>query len=291
MRAATREDAPLVAEVFAALESDLFARPSWICANDVLGWWQRTDLANDTWLLFEDETLVAACGGDFHGEVAVYSGVVRPECRGRGLGAQLVELAEARFGGDGVVRLHTWAFAPDEGARELFTRRGYREVRRFWEMAIELDGPPPAPAVEVQRFREEDARAFHAAMGEAFAEHWEHHPMPFEEWWEQKRSAPDFDPSVWFVVRDGAEIAAIVRNDPDRNGGGYVGALGVRPAWRGRGFARALLLHTFGEFHRRGVTRVTLGVDAENATGATKLYESVGMRAVSEEVVYERSLA
>jgi len=48
---------------------------------------------------------------------------------------------------------------------------------------------------------------------------------------------------------------------------------------------------TFGEFHRRGLNRVSLGVDAENPSGATKLYESVGMATELEQVVYERALA
>ena len=95
-------------------------------------------------------------------------------------------------------------------------------------------------------------------------------------------------PRAW---GDGGEIAAVVRNDPDRNGGGLVGALGVRRAWRGRGLGRALLLHTFGEFHRRGTGRVTLGVDSSNPTGATQLYESVGMHVELENVVWEKILA
>ena len=40
---------------------------------------------------------------------------------------------------------------------------------------------------------------------------------------------------------------------------------------------RALLLQAFGELHARGATRVGLGVDAENPSQATRLYESVGM--------------
>jgi mycothiol synthase len=49
--------------------------------------------------------------------------------------------------------------------------------------------------------------------------------------------------------------------------------------------------HSFREFHRRGQRRVGLGVDAENPTGATKLYESVGMVVDSEQVVWEKKLA
>jgi ribosomal protein S18 acetylase RimI-like enzyme len=59
----------------------------------------------------------------------------------------------------------------------------------------------------------------------------------------------------------------------------------------GRGLAKALLLRSFREFHRRGQRRVGLGVDSENATGATKLYESVGMVVDTEQVVWEKLLA
>ena len=77
--------------------------------------------------------------------------------------------------------------------------------------------------------------------------------------------------------RDGDEIAALLRvTDP----GGSAAAASARSAsaapWRGRGLGAALLLHSFGEFRRAGATRVGLGVDSENATGATQLYERVG---------------
>ena len=59
--------------------------------------------------------------------------------------------------------------------------------------------------------------------------------------------------------------------------------------YRGKGYAKALLVHTFREFWDRGLPRVTLGVDAENPTGATHLYERVGMHVESENVVFEKS--
>ena len=109
--------------------------------------------------------------------------------------------------------------------------------------------------------------------------------MPFEEWRELRLvKDPDFDPTLWFVVRDGDEIAAVMRNEPDRSGAGFVGAIGVRKPWRKRGIALALLYHAFGEFYRRGKRRVALGVDAENPTGATRLYERAGMQVAFEAV-------
>jgi ribosomal protein S18 acetylase RimI-like enzyme len=64
----------------------------------------------------------------------------------------------------------------------------------------------------------------------------------------------------------------------------------VRPRWRRLGLGEALLRESFREFHRRGERRVALAVDVENPTGATRLYERVGMRPLWEAVVYRKQL-
>ena len=86
-----------------------------------------------------------------------------------------------------------------------------------------------------------------------------------------------FDPSLWWLVDDGDELAAISLNAWHFSGDpqfGWIHVLGVRPAWRRRGLATALLLHSFRDFKQRGATRVGLGVDGENTTGAVRLYET-----------------
>ena len=60
--------------------------------------------------------------------------------------------------------------------------------------------------------------------------------------------------------------------------------------WRRRRLALALLLHSFRELRGRGRKRVTLGVDAENTTGATRLYERVGMTVILRDDAYEKVL-
>ena len=233
---------------------------------------------------------MAGAFAELHGSRANSAGAVRPSAQGRGLGARLLELVEERMAVEKAERIHSWTVAADERASELLERRGYREVRRFWDMAIDFEDEPAEPTVEIETFREQDARAFHAANEEAFEDHWEPHPSEFETWWERQRARTNYDPSLWFLIRDGDEVAAIARNEL-RGGGGYVGSLGVRPAWRGRGYGRALLLHSFREFRRRGMARATLGVDAANPTGATHLYESVGMHVDLEAIVWEKALA
>ena len=72
---------------------------------------------------------------------------------------------------------------------------------------------------------------------------------------------------------------------------GWVGTLGVRRPWRKRGIGLALLRHSFNEFYRRGKRKVGLGVDAQNLTGALRLYESAGMQSTRRSTSTKRNCA
>jgi len=102
-----------------------------------------------------------------------------------------------------------------------------------------------------------------------------------------------FDPTLWFLAMDGDEIAGIslcrpyAYDDPDM---GFVNVLAVRRPWRKRGLGLALLRHSFNEFYRRGKRKVGLGVDAENLTGALRLYEKAGMHVHRQYNLYEKEL-
>ena len=95
------------------------------------------------------------------------------------------------------------------------------------------------------------------------------------------------DPSLVYLVRDGDEVVAAEVNAV-RFGAGWVDTIGIAKPWRRHGLGRALLLQAFGELYRRGERRVALAVDAGNETGATHLYESVGMRVAWQADVYEK---
>jgi GNAT superfamily N-acetyltransferase len=266
-------------------------RPSQIGPSDLREWTSRSNLAESSWLLEEDGELRAVGWADIVGDLGVGIGVVHPHWKGTGLGVHLLERSEAAARARGAARMQQFTFGADTAAAALMTSHGYHDVRHFFEMAIEQTEPPPPVDLPVETVREEDVRAFHAALDEAFQDHWEHHSTPFDQWWLRHSSNPNLDLSVWFMIRDGDEIAAVTRNEGNRNGGGYIGAIGVRRPWRGKGYAKALLLHSFRAFFERGMPRVTLGVDAENPTGATHLYERVGMHVEQENVVFEKALA
>lgn len=259
--------------------------------EDVTDIWAHTDLERDSWLREEEGRIVAAGGGQLHAGTYFARGCVRPGAKGRGLGSMLLEFSEERAKAHGVPSVHQVALGPDESARSLLESRDYRTVRRHYAMTIELDEPTPEPelaeGLSISTFSPEDAEAWHAAMNHVFEEEWGFELEPFDEWWQ--RHGGD-DHTLWFVVWDSDEIVALLHGTEGRRGGGLVNWVGVRKPWRRQGLARALLRHSFREFQRRGASRVGLGVDAENPTGATRLYESVGMRVEADHITFVKEL-
>ncbi|HEY6017395.1 MAG TPA: GNAT family N-acetyltransferase [Gaiellaceae bacterium] len=291
VRPPTPADADAVAALLAAYDESKVAPPD-TSPDDLLAEWAELDLARDAWLFELDGRLAGyGCVYGRSPERLSTDGYVHPELQGRGVGSRILELAEARARELGAPRLRNATLYADAAGRALFEARGYRFLRSFLRMAIELDGEPPEPelpdGLRLTRFEPADARLVHAAIQEAFADHWGNVPEDFEAWSERRLSAADT--SLWQVVKDGDEVAAAALCDI-RFGAGWVGSLGTRAAWRGRGLGTALLLAAFREFHRRGETRVALGVDSENPTGAVRLYERIGMQVVWCADVYEKAL-
>ncbi|MBA3788736.1 MAG: GNAT family N-acetyltransferase, partial [Actinobacteria bacterium] len=171
--------------------------------------------------------------------------------------------------------------------------RGYELVRHFWRMEIEHTAEPAPAAVDGVELRPYlpgvDDRALHAAVQEAFEDHWDQTPEPFEDWLRRRTTRGDHDPALWLLAEAEGEIAGAALAFGSRNFG-WVLDLGVRRPWRGRGLGHALLVGVFGELFRRGFTRVGLEVDAASETGATRLYERAGMRVTRQYDWYERTL-
>ncbi len=92
--------------------------------------------------------------------------------------------------------------------------------------------------------------------------------------------SPSYDPTLWLLARDGGTPVGVL-NASAGDDGGSVDWLAVLPSHRGRGLGTALLRRAFAAFAALGLRRVTLNVDAENPTGATGVYERVGMRVVN----------
>jgi mycothiol synthase len=264
-----------------------------LTAGDVLDWWGFYDLEHQS-VSLHGLTELAAFGllSRRADDVLELLAHVHPHRRGRCLGSFLVERAEdaARPMGQALRIVTT---VGDTAAVPLVEKRGYRPVRHFYRMIVDLQDPPPEPdwpvGFEAAVVREGEERLLYETIEEAFAEEWGRPRHSFEDWQQTVFTMEAFDPSLCFLVRAGDDVVA-AEMCSRRFGMGFVGSIGVRKAWRRRGLGNALLLHGFGELHRRGERRVGLGVDAENPTGATHLYESVGMRVAWQATTYEKAL-
>ncbi len=272
-------------------------------ADDIRSDWQGIDRERDAWLILAPDGQVAGYEvlSDHGSGHLLADGNVHPMHKGLGVGSALMDRMEARAHEvcadmpEGVrVTLELGVMPEDAAARQMMDERGFEHVRTFWRMRVDLAEQPPAPqwpnGITLRAFEvERDGRAVFDTAEEAFADHWGHVPQQYEEW-SARFERSDFDPTLIFLaIAEGEELAgvALCRQQPDQ---GWVNTLAVRRAWRKRGLGKALLLHAFGEFYRRGERRIGLGVDAQSLTGATRLYESVGMRPVMTIYTYTKEL-
>jgi mycothiol synthase len=167
----------------------------------------------------------------------------------------------------------------------MLRARGLRPVRHFWHMRIDLaEGFAPGPAPQGIQIRGidpgADLPAVHLVVEAAFADHWGHHPQPFDRWARERTGSPSYDPTLWLLATEsGRPVGALIGSVS--GGGGWVDEVGVLAPARGRGIAAALLRRSFATFAGRGLRQVLLNVDAENPTGATRLYERAGMQVVN----------
>ncbi len=274
--------------------------------EDLQKYWDEPgyNLQSDTWVAATQDGRIVGYEEfyDRHAHCVFQGdGYVHPDFLGRGIGTAMMKALEARAkevmtqaAPDLRVHIRNGMNISDSRSREMHENEGYRPIRFSWRMEITLDEAPSVPqwpqGIQLRPFMvNEHAHPVFEAVEEAFRDHWGHTPMRYDVWENNNLQHESFDPGLWFIAWDGDQIAgtSLCRF---RNGIGWVSLLGVRRPWRKQGLARALLLHSFGEFYKRGTKTIGLGVDAQNPNGATKLYQSAGMKVASEYVIYEKEL-
>lgn len=304
-RPATLDDLDAIHALFLACSLAEHGSPDF-SREELQSWWRDEgfDFASDSLLIFDPTgalvgyaDISADPGGGLN-----FNGRVHPKTTGRGIGGFLVDWAEERAEavltstpGTNGVALHQWFPVSNPAARKLLRDAGFHLVRRFWRMHIELDtAPEPAVlphGVAIRSFVPgQDEVATHEAVQDAFHDHWRHPYLPFERWARREIERVDFDPSLWFLAMESGDIIGVAHCRLDGEMG-WIDELGVRPAWRRRGIARALLQTVFDAFYRRGVRCIGLGVDAQSETGAPHLYERAGMRMYREWDIYEKTVS
>jgi mycothiol synthase len=186
--------------------------------------------------------------------------------------------------------------------QEVLESRGFRPVRYGYKMARPLNEPLPEPQIpEGFTIRpaqgEADSEPWVEMFNQTFIDHWNFHPTTLEKrnhW----MTSPNYDPELDLIAiaPDGTFVAfAWCSIDPEDNAAnnrseGTIHLLGTRRGFRNMGLGRATLLAGMHKLKAAGVDTAVLGVDAENPTGALRLYESVGFHKVNTGVTYHKDL-
>lgn len=233
------------------------------------------------------------------------TGWVHPEHVGRGIGGALIDWAEARaksridLAPPGTrIAASMGANDKSERGKRLLASRGYTVARYFLEMEIDfdraIDAPPVPEGITLRTMRpDEDVIELSVAVAEAFRDHFGYTDSPPEvriERWRQWRTSEMWDDDLVWLAEDESGLVGMnvcLRENGAKLDQGYVATLGVLPRRRGLGLAKCMLLTSFAEYQQRGKESVSLHVDADSITGATRLYTGVGMHEVETEIDFE----
>ena len=306
LRPARKDDAAAITRLMADADESEGLDP-WVTETDIAEDLNDPDLnlETDTWVV-EDAGALVGYGELWNAreesaDAMEAQGWTAPTHLGRGIGSTIIDLSEGaaadaaqRFTKRPVL-LRNFIWSDNVAARELLEARGYEVVRHFFHMAIDVMGlepPPPVPDGLVLRFLDpsRDKESLHALIVHAFSDHWNWSPLSLENFWRRIVDRDDFDPELTLLVEEGDRLVGASIN-ATKVGQGWVNDLAVHEEARGRGIGELLLRHSFARFRSKGWTKVGLGLDSSNATGALRLYQRVGMHVTRQFDAFEKDVS
>jgi len=262
--------------------------------TDLQNLWETIDLDNDTCTAFADGQLAGYA--ELRNNDAPF--IYLAERNNVDLAFQFLTILEEKAATrkkEETVNLFTQISEKNNTLLQLFAANGYKSNLSFLIMELELNEPPASPqwpaGIIVRPFiKDQDEQVTYQTDEEASKDKGYHNPLSYEGWVKRMGMEKEtFDPNLWFLACEGNEVAGVALNVFDKESNtGWVDHLSVRQAWRKRGIGKALLLHSFAEFHRRGINHIKLSVDSKSLTNAPQLYESVGMKTVQQYHIYRK---
>ncbi len=135
-------------------------------------------------------------------------------------------------------------------------------------------------------------------FNQTFIDHWNHQDITVESV-KNKLKDPKYQPELSLVVvsSDGTFAAfcdcQIHSENNELNGrkDGLISILGTRRNFRKRGLGSSILLSALKLLKAEGMETAILYVDADNLSGATQLYESVGFYRVNTQIAYVKEVS
>ncbi len=237
-------------------------------------------------------------------QLALTDGHVHVRYRGRGLGSYLLDWLERRARqefsdlADKTPQLMRTSCTGHQTDRiALFEQHGFQAMRYSYRMQRSLAEPIPdvsLPAgLELAQWKPELDLPLMHAFNAAFSEHWGLQTMNEEAWRQFFTGVPQFRGDLSYLAMDAENVAGFCVNwieEAESTREGWIEAVGVIPAWRGRGIASALMAKSLQLFQAEGLKQAALDVDAENPTGALRLYEKHGFTIARESIHFVKQL-
>jgi ribosomal protein S18 acetylase RimI-like enzyme len=217
-----------------------------------------------------------------------FEGAVHPAYRRRGLGVQVLDwveqaavpVHEKRHPGRPLT-LEGRSQSGNAGHDALFGARGYRRVRWWHTMRMDLSGAPqagPVPSgIEITGYTPDMLEDARQVRNEAFQDHWGSTRITAESWAHQL-GRESFRPELSYVAYAGGQALGIVMSHEHETGTRdlYIDTVGTRRAGRNRGIATALLSRALAGGRAAGFGTSSLLVDGDSLTGAVGLYKRIG---------------
>ena len=199
------------------------------------------------------------------------------------------------------VFLMNFVNSKDSEAVQLLTDFGAKIERHVWTMERLLDEDLADPILpdgyKIRIAQKEEYPQVYQLQKESFRDHWGYIPTTFEEGYpiflNQYVDTPEYFPDLWFVVEYAGELVGMIIGTASSSYGedyGWVGVLGVLREHRKKGLGKALLQKSFQSIRQMGSSKVGLGVDTQNLSGALKLYQDLGMYVAEEFLRFEKTL-
>lgn len=230
-----------------------------------------------------------------------------PEWRHKGIGTAMLHYNQSRtrhiaaeHPQDGPRYYQSWAADTETSTKWLLDAEGYEAVRTESSLVRDLLEPIPEAqlpeGLEIRPVKPEHIWPIFYAANEAFQDHWGFRPTEDEEF-KSWMNDPNFRPELWKVAWDGDQVAGSVQNyfNPEENDEfyrkrGYTEGISTRRPWRKRGLATALIVESMKMFKEMGMTETAHGVDAENTSGALRLYQRLGYKVVKQYTTYRKPM-
>jgi mycothiol synthase len=216
------------------------------------------------------------------GQRLATGGCVHPDFRRAGMGSRLLDWAEQRAGalaqpGD-AVQLVVTNEVLSEGAQALYVGRGFEQVMAEEMWVYDLTRPvlPVGfpEGITLLTWSADTVDQFFQAYHDSFRDRPSFPNPSAAEWVQGNLESEGFRPDLSWLACYSGEPAGFLTADVF-SGLGWISQVGVTPAWRGKGLARALMVKALNRFKASGLQQAALHVNINNPT-AINLYSRLG---------------